>query len=153
MKREKKYIYFKMKSYQGHTYLYQILSCLYGNVCPEEELELVYFVQSNRNVNRRWPDVIYPIRCSLFMLPIHFTTSLTLFLNSTEILSILSILILNFEKYSGKIKNLHTSCSLSNLFRLARQNFSHMDGSKPLGMCLGLSSSSMAFIKRLSASL
>lgn len=37
-----------MKSYQGHTYLYQILSCLYGNVCPEEELELVYFVQSNK---------------------------------------------------------------------------------------------------------
>lgn len=148
MNRENKYIFLKMKSYQGHTYLYQILSCLYGNVCPEEELELVYFVQSNRNVNRRWPDVTYPIRCSLFMLPIHFTTSLTLFLNSTEILSSIY-----FEKYSGKIKHLHTSCSLSNLFRLARQNFSHIDGSKPLGMCLGLSSSSMAFIKRLSASL
>lgn len=48
MNRENKYIFFKMKSYQGHTYLYQILSCLYGNVCPEEELELVYFVQSNK---------------------------------------------------------------------------------------------------------
>jgi len=74
-----------MKLYQGHKHSDQIRPQLYAIFSSEGELGLVSLDDISIVLNLMWPEATLKLKCSLCMLRCHFTTSLTLYLNSIEV--------------------------------------------------------------------